>query len=120
MIHCSGYAAQMTSPDGTAVNLRYDAGHRMTAFIDAAGRRTSYGYDADGWVVSAQAPGQPRTTLTVRDWNTTRITDVGGQITTVLHAPARNVQAVIFSLGSTLPFLKLHCDLRDRHSFLAG
>jgi YD repeat-containing protein len=101
----SGNLTRMVRPDGTIISLTYDTSHRLTAYIDSRGQRTSYGYDANSWVNRITTPTGARTTYLFRDWLTTRVTDPKGQTTTLLHNMARNITGVINPKGNRSTYL---------------
>jgi len=94
---------QMVGPDSSVVTLSYDTNHRLTSFRDPLGNRTSYTHqvttDGNGWLRRITAPNGGRTTYTYLDWLTTQVTDPAGQLTTVLHDQARDIQATINPKG---------------------
>src|SRR3990172_8174210 len=96
----------MTSPELCQTQIRYDANHQLTAYIDPEDNRTSYTYDAvNSWVESIQTPDGYRTTYTWDDWATTVITDPKGNTTTLNYNWERNIQELIDPLGHRTTYL---------------
>jgi YD repeat-containing protein len=96
----SGNLSRVITPDLAIVSLAYDGSSRLKAYIDQLGRRTSYGYDSNGWCASTTKPDGTRTSYTYRNWSTTRITTPLNQITTLAHAWDRNIASVTSPLGT--------------------
>src|SRR5262249_43855119 len=90
--------------DGGISTMTYDVSHRLTCFIDPRGMRTSYAYDANGFVKRITEPSGALTTCSYLDWGTTAVTDPAGQRTTMTHNMARNIASSTDADGYTTTY----------------
>ncbi len=104
VVNAGGYLTHHVTPELCTTELRYNAGDQLIASISPEGLRTSYSYDTIGWCNGVTTPSGARYTYTYRDVLTTRITEPGNAVTTVVHDLLRNIRAVINPLGNRVSY----------------
>ena len=94
VVDASGNLVKHITPELCVSELKYDSEDRLIAHVDPDGGRTSYAWDDNDWCSGVTSPDGSRYTYLYRDWQTTRVTDPGGHVTTVTHDLYRNIVAV--------------------------
>jgi YD repeat-containing protein len=110
-VNGSGDLTQVTSPDLCLTEMRYDSVHRLKAWIDPVGNRTSFSYD-DQTAVAVQEIPKSRASFTAADQRNIGIRLWGGCV----RRQAAKREAARNNRGEISPFLALRmcCPPRNR------
>ncbi len=97
-VDANGNLTRFITPTLCTTELRYGTGyasaHQLIALIDSSGVRTSYTYDAYGWIASVTAPSGGVTQYSYADWLNAKVIDPLGRVTTIVFDEARNIKTV--------------------------